>query len=828
VAGFFLTANAFRDLEDLPMEALLRDLRLALRNLLRNRGFTIAALLCLGLGMGASSAIFSIVNSVLLKPLPFAEPERVVMIWNQFLLQDLPKVPASGRELMDLRSQSTVLQDAAAMTPQTVRLTQDEQLEELLAGRVTASLFPVLGVKPALGRVFSPEEDVYGQSDVAVLTYKLWSERFGSDPRIVGRSVTIDNRPFVVTGVLPKDFSFGKMPIELYIPLALSPDRLLPRDFRTATLVGRLKPGVRLEQAQVEMDMIARRFQREYPESYPAGSGYRILLVPAHEDLVGQVRTPLLILLGATGLVLVISCLNVANLLLVRATTRAKEVAIRTALGSSRAILIRQFLTEGLLLSLLGAALGLLLAFWAIRLVIVNLSNIPRLDQVSLDGGVLLFTLGLVVLTGAVFGLAPALQSTGRQSLRTPLQEGGKTSGGSGAGQRTRSALVVAEIAIALVVLVGAGLMIQSFRHLLEVDPGFRTRGLLTARVILRGPQYQGPWMMEFQRQLQEKVASLPGVQGAAITSEVPMGIGMNLRGDIVVEGKVLGPDEPPPTTGWRMVSPDYFKTMEIPVLRGREFTLADHQRAPDVVVVEEDLARRLWPDENPLGKRLRLNSPLPLQSEWRTVVGVVGNVRQQGLAEAGSDQLYIPLAQYPSALITLVLRPGTGSAEDLASPVRQTIRSMDRNLPVVFQTIEDLIDSSLTSRRFNTLLFLAFGIIALVLTLIGIYGVMAYSVSQRTRDMGIRMALGAQKGDVLRLIVGQGLRLALLGLALGLVVAWGVTRLMVSLLYDVQATDLLTFLGVSLLLGLLALAASYFPARRAAKVDPVVALRYE
>ena len=810
------------------METLLRDLRLAFRSLLKNRGFTFAALLCLGLGMGASSAIFSLVNAVLLKPLPFAEPERVVMIWNQFLSQDLPKTYGSARELSDLRSQSTVLESAAAMTPQTVRLAQGEQIDELLAARVTASLFPVLGVKPALGRVFSPEEDVYGQSGVAVLTYKLWSERFGSDPRIVGRSLTIDNRPFVVTGVLPKEFSFGALPIDLFVPLALSPDRLLPRDFRTATLVGKLKPGIRLEEAQAEMDVIAQRFRREYPESYPAGSGYRILLVPAHEDLVGQVRTPLLVLLGATGLVLVISCLNVANLLLVRATTRAKEVAIRTALGSSRATLIRQFLTEGLLLSILGAALGLLLAFWATRLVIVNLSNIPRLDQVRLDGGVLLFTLGLVVLTGAVFGVAPALQSTGRKSLRTPLQEGGKTSGGASAGQRTRSALVVAEIAIALVVLVGAGLMIQSFRRLLEVDPGFRTRGLLTARVILRGPQYQPSLVTEFQRQLQEKVASLPAVESAALASELPMGPGLHLRGDLVVEGKVLGPDEPPPMTGWRMVSPDYFKTMEIPVLRGREFTPADHQRAPDVVIVDEDLARRLWPDENPLGKRLNLNAPLPHLSGWRTVVGVVGNVRQHGLAAAGSDQLYVPLAQYPSALITLAMRPGSGNAEDLASPVRQTIRSMDRNLPVTFQTIEELIDSSLTSRRFNTLLFLAFGVIALVLTLIGIYGVMAYSVAQRTRDMGIRMALGAQKRDVLRLVVGQGMRLALLGLALGLVAAWGLTRLMVSLLYDVQATDLLTFLTVSLLLGLLALAASYFPARRAAKVDPVVALRYE
>ncbi|HEX6904341.1 MAG TPA: ABC transporter permease [Thermoanaerobaculia bacterium] len=809
------------------MEALLRDLRLAVRNLLKNRGFTLAALLCLGLGMGASSAIFSVVNTVLLKPLPFAEPERVVMIWNQFLLQDLPKVPASGRELFDLRDQTTVLEGIAAMTPQPVRLLRDEDLDELLASRVTASFFQVLGVKPALGRVFTPEEDVFGRNGVVVLTYKLWSERFGSDPRIIGQRITIDGSPVVVTGVLPKEFSFGTLPIELFVPLALSPDRLLPRDFRTATLVGKLKPGISLDQAQAEMDVIAQRFSREYPGSYPPGSGYRLSLIPAHEDLVGNVRTPLLVLLGATGLVLVISCLNVANLLLVRATTRAKEVAIRTALGSSRAILIRQFLTEGLVLSCLGAALGLLIAFWATRLVIANLANIPRLDQVRLDGGVLLFTLGLVLVTGVVFGLAPALQSTGKKSLREPLQEGGKTSGAANAGQRARSALVVAEIAIALVVLVGAGLMIQSFRKLLDVDPGFRTRNLLTARFIMKGPQYQGAWVLEFQRQLRDRVASLPRVKSAALASELPMGVGMNLKGDLVAEGKVLGPNEPPPVTGWRMVSPGYFETMEIPILRGRGFTSADHERAPEVVIVEEGLARRLWPDENPLGKRLKLNAPLPAQGGWRTVVGVTGHVRQNGLASSQGDQLYVPIAQYPSRMLTLVVRPAS-DAGDLVSPVRQSISELDRNLPVVFRTIEEVIEDSLTQRRFNTLLFLAFGAMALVLTLIGIYGVMAYSVAQRTRDMGIRMALGAQRGDVLRLIVGQGARLALLGLALGVAAAWGMTRLMLSLLYDVAATDLVTFVGVSLLLGVLALAASYFPARRAAKVDPVVALRYE
>ena len=810
------------------MESLFRDVRFAFRNLAKNRGFTIAALLCLALGMGASSAIFSVVNAVLLRSLPFAEPDRIVMVWNQFLLQDLPKSPASGREFMDLRSQSTVFEDVAAVTPVFVNLMGENEPVELLSGRATASLFPVLGVKAAFGRVFTPEEDVFGRNDVALLSHQLWSERFGSDPGIVGRKITIDDRPYVVTGVLPEDFSFGTLSFDLFIPLGLSPERAMPRHVRTATLVGRLKDGLSIDQAQAEMEVIARRFEREYPESYPEGSGYGIRLVPAHEDLVGEVRTPLLVLFGAAGLVLAISCLNVANLLLARATSRVKEVAIRTALGSSRAILIRQFLTEGILLSFLGAVLGLLLAFWTTRaLAAFNPGNIPRLGQVRLDGGVLLFTLGLVLVTGALFGLVPVLQST-RRNLRGPLQDGGKTSAGTTAGARTRSALVVAEVAIALVVLVGAGLMIQSFRRLLEVNPGFRTKDLLTAKLTLTRARYpEDVQTTAFQRQLLQQVAALPGVASAAFTSHIPMGGGLELSGDITVEGKVLGPSESPPLTGWRMVTPDYFKTMEIPLLQGRVFSPADDERAPGAVIVEDDLARRLWPGESALGKRLKLNARTPEQSGWRTVVGVVKHVRQHDLSEAGGDQLYVPLPQFPQRVLNLIVRPAS-HAGGLATGLREAIASIDRDLPVEVQPIEQVIDESLTRPRFNTFLFATFGFVALALTVIGVYGVMAYSVAQRTRDVGIRMALGAGKQDVLRMIVGEGARLTSLGLILGLAGAWSLSRLMLNLLYGVEANDVATFAGVALLLGALALAASYLPARRAAKVDPLVALRYD
>jgi putative ABC transport system permease protein len=809
------------------MEALLRDLRLAFRNLLKNRGFTVAALLCLGLGMGASCAIFSVVNTVLLKPLPFGDPDRVMILWNQFLLQDNPKASFSGREFLDLQSQGTTFEGVAAVAPLFVSLTGDQEPQELLAARATASLFSTLRVKAALGRVFTPEEDVFGRSNVAVLTDKLWKERFGADPGVVGRKITLDGKPFVVTGVMPEDFRLGAHTYDLWIPMALNPATLMPRQIRTVTVFGRLKPGVTTDRAQQELDLIARRFEQDYPESYPSGSGYGMHLASAREDLVGEVRTTLMVLFGAVGLVLVISCLNVANLLLARATSRSKEVAIRTALGSSRGTLVRQFLAEGLVLAFAGALVGLLLAFWSTRaLVVLNPGNIPRLDQVHLDGTVLLFTLGLILVTGCIFGLVPVFHSTGK-ALRDPLQEGGKTSA-SGAGQRTRSALVVAEIAIALVVLVGAGLMIQSFRRLLEVDPGFRTKELLTVRFTMTNARFpQAPPVVALQRRVLEETAALPGVESVALASEIPMSVGVNISGDVIVEGKVLGPNEGLPATSWRRVTPDFFKTMEIRLLQGRPFTPADDEKAPGVVIVDEDLARRLWPGENAMGKRLKLESTAQTLQSWLTVVGVAKHVRQSGLAEAGGDQLYLPMAQNPARLTTLVLRPA-GSAKGLAASVRATFRSIDRDLPIEIKTIDQLVDDSLTRERFNTFLFTSFGLIALALTVIGVYGVMAYSVAQRTRDLGIRMALGAQKEDVLRLIVGQGARLTLLGLVLGLLGAWSLSRLMLSLLYGVGASDAVTFVGVPLLLGLLGLAASYLPARRAAKVDPLVALRYE
>ena len=809
------------------MEALLRDLRLAFRNLLKNRGFTVAALLCLGLGMGASCAIFSVVNAVLLKPLPFGDPERVMILWNQFLLQDSPKVSFSGREFLDLRSQNTTFEEVGAAAPLFVSLTGDQEPQELLAARATASLFSTLRIKAALGRVFTPEEDVFGRSNVAVLTDKLWKERFGADPGIVGRKITLDGKPFVVTGVMPEDFRLGANTYDLWVPMALNPATLMPRQVRTVTVFGRLKPGVTPERAQQELDLLARRFEQDYPESYPAGSGYGMHLASAREDLVGDVRTTLMVLFGAVGLVLVISCLNVANLLLARATSRSKEVAIRTALGSSRGTLVRQFLAEGLVLAFAGALVGLLLAFWSTRaLVVLNPGNIPRLDQVHLDGNVLLFTLGLILVTGCIFGLVPVLHSTGK-ALRDPLQEGGKTSA-SGAGQRTRSALVVAEIAIALMVLVGAGLMIQSFRRLLDVDPGFRTKELLTVRFTMTNARFPKlPPVVALQRRVLEQTAALPGVESVALASEIPMSVGVNLSGDLTVEGKVLGPNEALPATSWRRVTPDFFKTMDIRLLQGRPFTPADDEQAPGVAIADENLARRLWPGENALGKRVKLETTGLAQSSWLTIVGVARHVRQNALAEAGGDQLYLPMAQNTARLTTLVLRPA-GSTKGLAASVRAAFRSIDPDLPIEIKTIDQVVDDSLTRERFNTFLFTSFGLIALALTVIGVYGVMAYSVAQRTRDLGIRMALGAQKEDVLRLIVGQGARLTLLGLVLGLLGAWGLSRLMLSLLYGVGASDALTFISVPLLLGLLGLAASYLPARRAAKVDPLVALRYE
>jgi putative ABC transport system permease protein len=811
------------------MENLLRDLRFAFRNLAKNPGFTAAALLCLALGIGATSAIFSVVYAVLLRPLPFADPDRVVMVWDHFLLQDTPKSPVSAQEFLDVRSQNNIFTDVGSTAAQLVGLSGKDEPQQLVSGRASESFFRVLGVKPFLGRLFTPEEDRLGNNKVALLSYELWKDRFGSDPGVVGSKVTLDGDPYVVVGVLPDGFEFGPFHSDLWTPQGLSLGKLPPRHIRFTSLVGRLKPGVTLDKAQAELDILARRFEREYPDSYPAGSGWGMHLVPIHEDMVGNVRRTLLVLLGAVVLVLVIACANVANLLLARATSRHKEVAIRTALGANRAGLIRQFLTEGLLLSFLGALLGLLLSYWLTRtLVAVSPGSIPRLGEVRLNGGVLLFTLGIVVLTGAVFGLVPALQ-TSEKNLREPLQEGGKTSATGAAGHRTRSTLIVLEISLALIVLIAAGLSIQSFRHLLAVDPGFRSDNVFTLQLSLPRPRYpEDSRVTSFQHRLLERIEALPGVESASFTSQLPM-VGVNdLSGDISVEGRPVDSSHPNPVTAWRMVTSDYFKTMGISVLQGRPFTAADDEKAPGVVVVDEELAKRLWPGESPLGRRLHLNARTPELSEWRSVVGVVRHIHQRDLGQTEGDQLYVPLFQHPLRLMFVALRT-RAAPEKLMPPVREAIWAIDRNLPIIEpQTMDERLRSSLSRPRFNMSLFSAFALTALLLTVIGVYGVMAYSVAQRTRDVGIRMALGAGTKDVVRLVVGQGLALTGAGLVIGLAAAWALSRVMLSLLYGVEATDLATFATVSLLLGALALVASYIPARRAAKVDPVVALRYE
>jgi putative ABC transport system permease protein len=811
------------------MENLLRDLRFSVRNLKSNPGFTAAALLCLALGIGASSAIFSVVYAVLLKPLPFADPDRVVMIWDHFLLQDTPKSPVSAQEFMDVRGQSRVFTEVGAWAPQLVSLSGRDEPQQLVAGRASASLFQVLGVKTSQGRLFTPEEDRPGNNKVALLSYQLWKDRFGSEPGVVGGKITLDGSPYVVAGVLPEGFELGPFHFDLWIPQGFDLAKLPPRNIRLMSLAGRLKPGVTAARARAELDLLAHRFQQQYPDIYTPGSGWGMHAVPIHEDLVGNVRRTLLILFGAVGLVLLIACSNVANLLLARATSRHKEVAIRTALGASRAGLIRQFLTEGLLLSFLGALLGLLLAFWITRLLTgLNPGNIPRLGEVRLDGGVLLFALGIVMVTGVVFGLLPALQTSGR-NLRGPLQEGGKTSASGAAGQRARSTLIVLEIAVALIVLIAAGLSIQSFRRLLAVDPGFRSDNVFTLQLSLSRPRYpQNSQVTTFQSRLLERVGTLPGVESASLTSQLPL-VGINgISGDISVEGRLSDATHPDPVTAWRMVTPDYFKTMGIQVLEGRAFAASDTQQAPGAVIVDEELAKRLWPAASPLGRRLRLNAPTPQLSEWRSVVGVVRHVRQEELGSTEGDQLYVPLYQYPSRLMFMALHT-RAAPEALTPALRQAIWAIDKDLPIIEpKTMDERLRSSLSRPRFNMSLFSGFALTALLLTVVGVYGVMAYSVAQRTRDMGIRMALGADRKSLVRLVVLQGLTLTGAGVAIGLAVSWILARVMASLLYGVEATDLATFTAVTLLLGALAVVASYIPARRAARVDPVVSLRYE
>ena len=790
-------------------------------------GFTAVAVLTLALGIGANTAIFSVVNAILLRPLPYPNADRLVLVWENNLKQGWNRVGVSGPTYLDWKEQSQSFDDMAVMQPGTGTLTGLGEPEQFAGMRVSANLLELLGAKAILGRTFRAGEGRIGHNNVAVLTHGFWQRRFGSDADIVGKKAIIDGMPYTVIGVLSPSF-WLPVPCEAMAAWDNDDLRRQSRSSHELGLVARLKRGVTLEQANAEMRTVARRVW----QGYPAMQDWSASVVPMHENLVEYLRPALLVLLGAVGFVLLIGCTNIANLLLARAAARQKETAIRTALGAARARLLRQFLTESVVLSLIGGALGILVAYWGIavlRAVIPHSIPVPEasaevlVSKIGMDARVLLFTLLISLASGLVFGLAPALQAS-RVSVSATLKEGGRSASASHGHARLRGLLVVSEVALALVLLIGAGLMIRSFWRLQGVNPGFNPDHVLTLEIELptdskyRQPREQAAVF----RQFLEHVQRVPGVRYAALTHVVPLA-----QADDRLTYLIEGRPQPGSGQGWpadvRRISPDYFRTLGIPLKKGRQFTDRDKEDAPPVLVIDESLARRGWPgNEDPIGRRLLI------RSRAFEIVGIVGEVKHSGLNKTAKPTIYFPYLQSPAFRMNLVVR-SLGAPETLVRAMKSAIWEVDKDQPVYnVRTIEEILASSQSAPRLTLTLLLAFALVAVLLASLGIYGVMSYTVSRRSHEMGIRMALGAQPSGVLKLVVGQAMVLVLIGLAAGLAAALLLTRALSTLLYGVSATDPLTFVAVSLALAGVALAASYLPARRATKVQPIAALRHE
>jgi len=803
------------------MQTIWQDLRYGLRMLAKRPGFTVVAVFTLALGIGANSAIFSVVNGVLLRPLPLEAPERLIKIWE--MLPSGGQGTASAPNLKDWREQNTVFNGIAAFQFSSFNLHGQESPERLSGAIVSPNFFDMVGVRPQLGRAFQTGEDEAGRNRVALLSHRLWQRAFGGDTGVVGKEIPLNGENYTVIGVMPPDFRFPSRQTELWVPLVIPPDLVDSRDNHWMFTLARLKPDVGFEQAREQMVSIAKRLERQYPD---AQAGRSVFLIPLQEETVQNVRPALRALMFAVGFVLLIACANVANLLLARATSRRREIAVRTALGAGRLRLVRQLLTESLLLALAGGAIGLALAKWGVEALLVLAGNfLPRANEVGLDWRVAAFTAALSLMTGLFFGLIPALQSS-RVELQSALKEGS----GAGGGAQTnllRGALVVVEVAATLVLLIGAGLLIKSFIRLYETDLGFKAENVLTMSLALPKAKYPDAQATAiFYQTLLERVGSLPGARSAGVINYLPLQQS-GFNGDITIEGQ--GPYEPgrAPWAEFRAISPDYFRTMSVPLISGRFYTAQDQSNSTPVVIVNQTLARRYLSGQDPIGKRIRV-----IGNDWRTVVGVVGDVRQSGVTQAARAEVFVPITQAVYTPLTQTMSLAVradAEPEALVSAVRNAVRGIDPAQPVFnIKTMEAVVADSVSDRRLNMLLLGIFASVALTLSVIGIYSVMSYTVSQHTREIGIRMALGARPTDVLKLVVGQGMSLTLVGVGLGVAGAFGLTRLMATLLYGVTATDPLTFAVVSALLMVVALLACCVPARRATKVDPMVALRTE
>ncbi|HEU4563451.1 MAG TPA: ABC transporter permease [Gemmatimonadaceae bacterium] len=806
-----------------------QDVRYGLRGLRRAPGFTTVAVLTLALGIGATTAIFSVVNGIVLHPLPYPDAERIVMVWMDNRRMGVREDLHSWPNFADLRAQNRVFERLAAFSPGGYNLTGgclegECEPRRVAAAAATADLFPVLGVRPALGRAHTAEEEQEGRDAVVVISHRLWARQFGAAPGIVGRTVRLNGRERTVIGVMPRGFAFPTANTDVWVPLVVPEDAAQNRSGFWLSAVGRLAPGVTVERARADMGVLARRLEAQYPTNRDLG----LHLVPLPEQVVGPtLRTTLWVMLGAVAAVLLIACANVANLMLSRAAAREREVGVRVALGASRMRLVRQLLTESVLLATLGGAGGLVLAWGGLRLLTALApADLPRLDQVRIDGAVLGVALAVTLATGVAFGLVPALQVS-RPNLSSALREGGRGGTAGRPGQRMRRLLAAAQVALVVILLTGAGLLIRSFVRLQQVQLGFRPDHLLTMRLALPFAKYQqAPQRIAFYDALIERTRSVPGVRGVAAITDIFLGTTPN-SSNFAIEGRTLTEAEQNIEIPIDAATPDYFRVMGIPLVRGRAFTARDAADAPPVVIINETMARRFWPDEDPIGRRIKYGSA-DSQAPWMTIVGVVGDMRRTGYDAPVRHETFQPYAQAPRFGATLVVRTA-GNPLALAGAVRGAVRAVDADLPVYeMASMDQLLAGMIAQRRFSMALLGMFAALALALGLVGVYGVTSYLVAQRAREVGLRLALGARPEQVVRMVVGQGMVAAAGGLALGLAGALAFTRLMTRLLYGVSPTDAVTLATVLALLALATLAANYIPARRAAKVDPMVALRSE
>jgi putative ABC transport system permease protein len=815
------------------MESLRQDLGYGLRTLVKNPGFTIVAVLALALGTGANTAIFSVINGVLLRPLPFREPDRLVMVWTNNTKSNQPQSAISAPDFLDYRDNG-VFEQIACLSYDDFNLTGGDQPEHVPGTMVSANFFSVLGVTPQFGRAFLPNEDQAGADRVVIISNALWKRRFGRDPALLNQTIQLNGAGFTVVGVAPPEFQSPEKGDELWVPMSFDgadrlripsisgPEDLKKRGRRFLKAVARLEPGVALNSAQAEMSTIAGRLEEQYPDS---NAGIGINLVPLHRQVVGDIKPALLLLLAAVGLVLLIACANVANLLLARAAARQKEIAIRVALGAGRARLIRQLLTESVMLAIVGGALGLVLAWVGLRVLVrINPANVPRLDEIGIDGYVLGFTMLVSVLTGLLFGLVPALQAS-RPDLNETLKEGARGSTGGIGRQRVRNILVVTEVALTQMLLIGAGLMIKSFYSLQQVNPGFNADRILTMQVTLPPLKYaEETQITAFYEQALKRIEALPGVQAASAATSLPL-TGNSITRRFTIDGRAPASTNERLAATYFAISPDYFRAMGIRLVSGRSFSEQDRDKSQPVIIINDTMRRRFWPSDEPIGKHLSIVAEAGVSRE---IVGVVADVKHSSLDAESGLEIYEPYLQFPWNFMALAVRTAADPLR-LAPVVRDEILAIDRGQPVYdVKTMAEIVGDSVSQPRLYMLLLGIFAAIALVLSAVGIYGVMNYAVNQRRHEIGIRMAIGAQPSDILKMVVGQGMLLASIGVAIGVLAALFLGRIIEVLLFGVSGRDLMTFVGFPIVLVLVSLLSTYVPARRATRVDPMIALRAE